>query len=184
VSGPLRPGDIGANAGGSQCDILPEAKREFKELCKQVSVDTGVYLATGGLPIRGLRGARNGAASIKGGRLAYNAASKTWTSPAGLVYGHGSVHGNRVKHVLDHLAPNPSKPTHLIFSVTREKLVGLIDDAWSRKVGPGVLQQPIGNRYWVVDMGRTIGTNGERYIRIVVKDGTNNVITCFPQLLP
>jgi len=115
VSGPLRPGDIGANAGGSQCDILPEAKRDAKDLCKQVAIDIGVHFATGGIPIRGLRGTRNGAASIKGGKLAYNAASKTWTSPAGLVYGHGSVHGNRVKHVLDHLVPNPSKPTHLIF---------------------------------------------------------------------
>jgi uncharacterized protein RhaS with RHS repeats len=61
MSGPLRPGDFGANAGGSVCDTLLDAKRDIKDFCKQVAIDTGVHLATGGIPIRGLRGARNGA---------------------------------------------------------------------------------------------------------------------------
>ena len=117
------------------------------------------------------------------GKLVFDPATKSWTSPGGLVYGQGSPHGNRVKHVLDHLVPNPNKATHSIFNVDRTKLIGLLDDAWTKKVGPGVLQ-PNGNRVWTVDMGRVIGTSGERHIQLVIRDGTTNVITAFPKLVP
>ena len=85
--------------------------------------------------------------------------------------------------MLDHLVPNPSKATHSIFNVDRTKLIGLLEDAWAKKVGSGVLQ-PNGNRIWTVDMGRVIGTNGERHIQLVIKDGTTSVITAFPKLVP
>jgi len=51
VSGPLRAGDIGTVAGGSQCDNLPKAKREAKELCKQVAIDATLSCATAGLGV-------------------------------------------------------------------------------------------------------------------------------------
>jgi filamentous hemagglutinin len=86
------------------------------------------------------------------------------------------VHGNRVKHVLDHLVPNASKPTHSIFNVTREKLVGLLDEAWLKKGSP-ITGDP---GAYLIDMGRVIGANGERFIKIIVKPGTNNVITAYP----
>jgi hypothetical protein len=94
------------------------------------------------------------------------------------VYGQGSVHGNRVEHILDHLVPNPGKSTHSIFDVARNKLIGFLDEAWAKR-GTGVLQ-PNGNRVFEIDMGRVIGTAGETRIRMVVRDGTNNVITAFP----
>lgn len=123
-------------------------------------------------------------AASNSGKLVFDPATKSWTSPGGLVYGQGPVqHGNRVNHVLDHLVPNPSKATHSIFNVDRTKLIGLLDDAWAKKVGSGVLQ-PNGNRVWTVDMGRVIGTNGERHIQLVIKDGTTSVITAFPKLMP
>lgn len=117
------------------------------------------------------------------GKLIFDPATRSWTSPGGLVYGQGSVHGNRVKHVLDHLVPNSGKAIHSVFNVDRTQLIGLLDGAWKTRIGPGILQ-PNGNRVWVVDMGRVVGTNGETYIQIVVKDGTANVITAFPKLVP
>ena len=112
------------------------------------------------------------------GKLVFDPATKSWTSPGGLVYGQGSAQGNRVKHVLDHLVPNPSKSTHSIFNVDRTKLIGTIDEAFANR-GAGVLQGN-GNRMFEIDMGRIIGTNGETRIRLIIKEGTNNVITAFP----
>jgi RHS repeat-associated protein len=51
VSGPLRAGDIGTCAGGSQLDNLPEAKRLAKELVNQTLRDAAINTATAGIPI-------------------------------------------------------------------------------------------------------------------------------------
>jgi RHS repeat-associated protein len=125
-------------------------------------------------PMGSIKAAR-GAAS----KLTYDAAAKTWTSVAGLVYGQGSIHGNRVLHVLAHTVPDPSKAAHSVFSVARNELIALIDEAWLARVGLGTLQSN-GNRFWVVNMGRQVGTAGETSIKIVVKDGTTDVITAYP----
>ena len=42
-------------------------------------------------------------------KLVFDKTNKVWTTPAGLDYGLGSKHGNRIKHVLDHAVPNPQK---------------------------------------------------------------------------
>ncbi len=119
-----------------------------------------------------LKGAAPEAATLpNGGKLVFDNLGKTWTSPAGVVYGQGSVHGNRVLHVLDHMVPNAAKAKHTVFNCKRNHLIEVIDDAWKARSGPGVLQ-PNGNRGWVVDMGRVIGTQGERQIQIFVRDGT------------
>ena len=125
---------------------------------------------------------RSSTAFVSGAtRLTYNAAARTWTTPGGLIYGMGSAHGNRIKHVLDHLRPNPNKPTHSVFTTTRDRLLGLIDEAWSLRSGSGTLQSN-GNRVFTVPMGRVVGTRGETNIVIVIKDGTNEVITSYPKL--
>lgn len=116
----------------------------------------------------------------RGTPLTFDPHNRTWTSPGGLVYGEGSAHGNRVMHVLDHAAPNPSKPVHSVFNVDRREVIGLIDEAWLARTGPGKLQSN-GNRVWVVDMGRQVGTSGQTSIQIVVRDGTTQVVTAFPK---
>lgn len=82
----------------------------------------------------------------KGTQPTYNAANKSWTSPAGLVYELGSEQGNRVQHVLTHTVADPSKPVHTVFNVERNKILGLVDEAWTQRVGTGALQGN-GNRY-------------------------------------
>jgi RHS repeat-associated protein len=114
------------------------------------------------------------------GKLAYDAANKTWTSPGGLVYGQGSAQGNRVLHILDHTVANPAKPVHSIFSVPRNQVIGLVDEAWAARSGQGV-PQANGNRVWTVGMGRQVGTGGQTAIQIVVRDGTTEIITAFPK---
>ena len=109
--------------------------------------------------------------------LKYNG-NETWTSTKGLIYGQDPVFGNRVQHVLEHLIPNSSKPTHTVFNVDKSKLIGLIDDAWVKK-GVGTVQKN-GNTVYNISMGKTVGTNGESIIRIVTKGNTSELVTAFP----
>mgnify|MGYP006955756199 FL=1 len=109
--------------------------------------------------------------------LKYNG-DGTWTSNAGLVYGQGSKHGNRVKHVLAHTQPDSSKPKHTVFSVDKSNVIGLIDEAWNNK-SVGNLA-PNGYVTYNIDMGKTIGTNGETFIRIVTNGYTNKLISAYP----
>lgn len=92
------------------------------------------------------------------------------------MYGQGSKHGNRIKHVLDHTVANPAKSKHSVFNVERNKIIGLIDDAWAKR-GAHVPGDP---GAYVIDMGRTIGTAGERHIRVIVRPGTTEVISAYP----
>jgi hypothetical protein len=39
--------------------------------------------------------------------------------------------------------------------------------------------QANGNRVWVVDLGKQIGTSGETSVQIVVRDRTKEIITAF-----
>jgi hypothetical protein len=64
-----------------------------------------------------------------------------WRSAAGLLYGPGSAQGHRVLHVLKHLTDQPSRAgPHGVFSVGRERLIAVIDEAYelSQKGGPQV----------------------------------------------
>lgn len=108
--------------------------------------------------------------------LTFDRATRTWTTPAGLDYGQGSVQGNRVLHVLEHAEPNPAKTTHSVFSMDRKEILGTIDEAWLKKGSP-VLNDP---GAYVVPMGRAIGTSGETSIKIIVRPGTSQVITAYP----
>jgi len=113
------------------------------------------------------------------GRLTFDPATRSWRSTGGLVYGQGAAQGNRVLHVLEHLTPDPLKPLHTLFNVPRNQIIGLLDEAWAARQGAGVLQAN-GNRVFDIPMGRVVGAGGETSIRIIVRDGTTNVITAFP----
>lgn len=102
-----------------------------------------------------------------------------WRSGAGLVYGQGSVHGNRVKHVLAHAAADASKPAHSVFNVARNRVLGLVDEAWAAR-GSHTIHPSSGNWNYRVDMGRVIGTEGQTAINISVRPGTSEIITAFP----
>jgi filamentous hemagglutinin len=108
--------------------------------------------------------------------LVYDRATKIWKTPAGLDYGIGSIHGNRIKHVLDHVVQNPNKRRHTVFSVERNQVLALIDEAWEKR-GQPLLNDP---GSYVISLGRVVGTTGETRIKIVVRPGTNKLITAYP----
>jgi hypothetical protein len=77
---------------------------------------------------------------------------------------------------LAHGTPNPSKATHTVFNVSKDKILGLIDEAWKMKGSP--LSNDPGA--YVINMGKIIGTAGETIIKIVIKPGTSEIISAFP----
>lgn len=109
-------------------------------------------------------------------QLTYNKTTRTWTTPAGLDYGRGTKQGNRIKHVLEHAEPNPNKTTHTVFSMDRKDILGVVDEAWLKKGSP-VVGDP---GAYVVPMGRVVVTAGETNIRIIVRPGTNAVLSAYP----
>jgi RHS repeat-associated protein len=123
---------------------------------------------------------RVGVEAGRAGSLTYDAATKNWTSAGGLVYGPGSVHGNRVLHVLDHLSPNAGKPAHTLFKVQRNELLGLLDNAWAKR--GSYTSHTSGNWNYRIDMGRVIGYGGETAVNISVRPGTSEIMTAFPIL--
>ena len=123
-------------------------------------------------------GADDAAGATNPNALQYDG-NGNWISNEGLVYGQGSKDGNRVRHVLQHTQPNPSKPVHTVFNVDKSEVIGLIDEAWINR-GTGILQSN-GNVCYDINMGRAIGTNGETTIRIITQGYSNNVITAYPR---
>ena len=106
-------------------------------------------------------------------KLTYNG-NGTWTSTEGIIYGQGSRQGNRVLHILEHTKPNPSKPLHTMFNVSKHEVITLVDEAWLLK-GTGVLQNN-GNVMYEINMGRIIGTNGEDTMIIITNGYTNEIV--------
>ena len=86
------------------------------------------------------------------------------------------MHGDRLTHVLDHTQPNPDKATHTVFNAQGNDALALVDEAWSLKGAPEVGDPGA----YIIPMGRVVGTTGETSIKVVVKPGTNEIITAYP----
>ena len=85
-----------------------------------------------------------------------------------------------MQHVLAHLVPNAGKAKHGVFNVGRKELLGLVDRAWLARGAPELGDAGA----FVVRMGRTVGTQGENAIRLIVRPGTADVVTAYPVFLP
>jgi len=118
-------------------------------------------------------------ANAKWGKLTAQGPNK-WISAQGLIYDQGSRDGNRLAHVLRHAKPDPTKPVHSVYNVPENQVTAVIDEAWSRRRLVRPDRQPNGNDVYDIPMNRTIGTKGERAVRIVVETGTSRIITAFP----
>jgi hypothetical protein len=107
-------------------------------------------------------------------------AGNGWKSKAGLFYGLGSSHGNRVKHVLAHTLPDLSKPAHTVFREKGAKALELVDEAFTLKNQLNISPVEGDPSAFLVPMGRVVGTQGETSIRLVIANG-NEIITAYPQ---
>jgi len=124
-----------------------------------------------------------GQSSLAANRLGTltRAGDNIWDSAGGLRYAGTDRAGlNRVQHVLRHAEADPSRATHSVFSVGRNKVLNLVDEAW------GIRGSPLANDpgAYVVPMGRTVGTAGENAVKIIVRPGTNEIITSYPIAVP
>jgi hypothetical protein len=107
-----------------------------------------------------------------------------YKTPAGLVYGPGSVHEHRIFHVMAHGMANPARTGHSEFFLNAgESIMGTVDEAWASSERVLVRIQTNGNSVWATNMGRKIGTRGEQYICIVTRSGVE-LITSYPSLHP
>lgn len=79
-------------------------------------------------------------------------------------------------HVFSHLLPDSNKGAHGVFNVDRRSLIALVDEAWLKR-GAAIPNDP---GAFVIDIGRIIGTQGQRRIKIIVRPGTNEIITAYP----
>jgi hypothetical protein len=110
---------------------------------------------------------------------AYN----TWTSSAGLVYrsdlNYTSGGTSSIIHILKHAKADPKKPKHSVFDVPEDKILDLVDEAWTRRGTPRKNPQGTGDEY-IIDMGEVVGTKGETRIQINTRKGTSEVISAYP----
>ncbi|WP_050893055.1 two-partner secretion domain-containing protein [Neisseria meningitidis] len=170
-----------------------------KQMAREAAIDFGVDAAAAAVPFvpaGATKISRGGAYVLKAGdeavdtakaiqeiqkqtgiKLTYDKVNKVWTTLAGLDYGLDAKHGNRIKHVLAHTIPNPNKPVHSVFNVSRKEVLPLVDEAWRMKGNP----LPNDSSVYLVDMKKPIGTKGETKVRIVVQKGTNKIISAYPQ---
>lgn len=100
-----------------------------------------------------------------------------YKSSAGILYGMGPKGQHRLRHVMQHGLPDVTgKKAHTIFVGGRAELLATVDEAWLKR-GAAAANDP---GKFVVPMGRSVGTAGERNVTIIVEPGTSNIVTAFP----
>ncbi len=127
------------------------------------------------------------------GIRAFKLSDNAMHSASGLIYKLGSKHGNRWSHVLAHKVNDLSKDLHGVWNknMSDGDIAQTIDNAWEyiKKNNIKGTIQSNGNRVFTVKMAGQVGTQGGRLgnggalnnVRIVVKDGTSEVISAFPK---
>lgn len=106
-----------------------------------------------------------------------------YVSPAGIHYGKdlSGVFKSRIAHVMAHTRPDRSKPKHSVFvAKKREDVLRLLDEAWKRRGPPNSQGGRYGRDVYDISMGRVVGDDGERNIRIVMENDQPSIITAYP----
>lgn len=109
--------------------------------------------------------------------------SDFFTSPAGIVYGKdwSGKFSSRVAHIMAHTQPDPSKQKHSVFiEKTREGVLAMLDEAWKKRGPPTRQGGSRGRDMYDVPMGRVIGTEGERNVRMIVEKDSADIVTAYP----
>ncbi|MDR0609350.1 MAG: hypothetical protein LBG58_04515, partial [Planctomycetaceae bacterium] len=114
------------------------------------------------------------------GCLTYNG-KDGWVSPQRLKYGMDKNPYNI--HALKHTPGGWYEQGDTVFKLEKDAdLFALLDEAWEKRTGYGKPQKSGGLGY-EINMGRVIGTKGEKKVFIVVEgllDGPYSVVTAFP----
>lgn len=124
-------------------------------------------------------------ALLETGTTTTKAAAQTdyFTSPAGIVYGKdwSGKFDSRVAHIMAHTKPDPSKKKHSVFvEQSREGVLAMLDEAWKKR-GPPVREGGSrGRDVYDVEMGRVVGTEGERRLKLVMEKDSATIVTAYP----
>ena len=119
----------------------------------------------------------------------------TWVSPAGMRYKGRDAKGlSRKDHVLRHAKDQPSRAgSHGVFDANGDAVFAVIDEAWAKIKSKNIRPKTEGgSQTYTVPMGRRVGylggQNGARRkkpalkkVFIVVRKGTQDVVTAFPK---
>lgn len=104
--------------------------------------------------------------------------TNTWKTTSNLLFGQDDVYGNRIIHLMNHsITGDPAKS---LFTTPKSQLINFIDTVFDQRDSAiRRFDQGNGRVRYEVDMGISVGTNGERYVALVIQDG-NKFITSFP----
>jgi hypothetical protein len=125
-------------------------------------------------------------------KLIKNSNAEHWLSDAGMVYLRNDNGVDRLGHVFEHAKNSKIKDYHGVFDDTQD-VVGLVDEAWAIKNAQNIQGVPSGpNVLFDIHIGRRVGWEGGKKgaginvdatnIIIILKQGTNEVITAFPKI--
>lgn len=116
-----------------------------------------------------------------------------WTTRGGLVIAGRDPDGRtRLSHIMRHAKDSPGRPKHGVFSLPKAGIIGLMDEAWAEiKAGNAESRERGGRVAYTVRFRRQVGYLGGkegrtrgypklRAVLLVIKKGTNRVITFFP----
>lgn len=117
-----------------------------------------------------------------------------WRTRGGVVLrGRDPQKRTRLEHIMRHSVDMPARPKHGVFTGNAAAVIELMDEAWKR-VQSGSIRgaERAGKTAYTVDMKRDVGYMGGRdgaargkprlhRVRLVVRTGTAEVITFFPQ---
>jgi len=120
--------------------------------------------------------------------LKFDSSVQGFISKSGIVFTFGSVHGNRISHVLAHGVNDLSKPTQGVFNGSGKDIISVVDEAWEKKLNQNI-SASAGNNVFEIDMGRNIGWEGGSQgtgvaltkIRIIMASGgSSQIISAYP----
>jgi hypothetical protein len=120
--------------------------------------------------------------------------NNAWKTRGGVILKGKDPSGlTRLEHVMKHTEDAPRRPKHGVFDLGKAEVIELMDEVWS-KIKSGELKgggERGGKTVYTYRTGRPIGYLGGREgkrkgnpklksVRMVIKNGTSEVVTFFP----
>ena len=106
-----------------------------------------------------------------------------YVSPAGLRYGDDPSprFATRIDHIMAHTQMDAQAKKHSVFLVKeKQALLDLLDEAWKKRGTPLLQDGKRPRDAYDIEMGRVIGTKGQRFLRIITEAGTADIVTAYP----
>lgn len=162
----------------------PNKKRLFLAVALVALLAIGLWWPTAQAPQLGTQEVVQAANNQGKPQASAKPSGKYFTSPAGIYYGKdwSGKFETRLAHIMAHTQPDPTKPKHSVFREKDEQaVIKLLDEAWKKRGPPERQGGSRGRDVYEVDMGREVGTEGERRIRLIIEGKTRaEIITAYP----